>query len=307
MAVFEKKETAYKRKCVYSNRYKKGVQKQISLSKFTEDEADNHLLDFVKRIKDDNDKFKNEKNKNDIDEFESGKYTSGSLTMDIEGFKNNLVKINIEGVFEKFDTDLSSNVLIIANSKCGKTYLLKEFVNNWSKKRPEMLIIWMIGNKNAEIYTDIIDRDDYIFIDGFRSSLIETIHIINNNSDPDEMYEFLFVIDDIVDERNSTMISNLAMSYRNCKMNSIFTIQDTTLIMPKARDNSTVQIFGASKGRSIIKLHNDFLRSNNLFRKYAKKETEKINMFKSACQDYHFLVSFPLENDGDMLYDLKVD
>lgn len=293
----------YKRCKVYSKRYKKGIQKQVSLIHHTEKEACEILEAFTKEIKDDNDRYIQEKNKDDKEKFEKN-------TPFLEGtdqIKGELEKLSVDKMFDKFDTDLASNVLIIANSKCGKTYLLKQMVEKWMAVKKDLIVIWMIGNKNADVYQDIIDRKDYVFFDGYKPSIIETIHVLNNEIDHDDMYEFLFIIDDIIEQRNSSTINNLAMSYRNCKMNSIFVIQDCTLIMPKARDNATVQIYGQSKSRALSKIYENFLKPNDFFKKHGKNESEKLNIYRKLCADYHFLATFPLENDGDKLYDLKAE
>lgn len=290
----------YARKCIYSKRHKKRITKQISLLNHNKDEANILLNEFATYIRRDNDLYTKEKKMMLETDYVETKPTN--LLNTNEHIDKNLDKIEIKDVFDKFDSDLSSNICIFAGSKSGKTYMAKQLVEEWKKKDKSLIILWMVGNKNADIYKDIIDDPNYIFFDGVKVSLIETIKIINSNID--EMYNFLFVFDDIINVRYMDTLRNLAMSWRNSRLNSIFICQNTTLILPQARNNSTVYFFGLNKQKESEKVMEDFLESNPFFDD-LKNMKSRIRLYQSCTEDHKFIVNFPLENDREKLYSLK--
>lgn len=288
----------YKRAGCYSKRYKKPVTKQVSLIRHTEQEADEILDTFRKFIKRDNELYVNEKKVLDGETFQS----KTPHLKNVDEKVTELERIDLSRIVDGLDKDTGNNICVFATSKSGKTVLVKALTEEMIKKDPSLIVCWFVGNRGAPIYKDIINSDRHVFFDGLKPSVVETLKEIN--SQIEDKYNFLFILDDIIDARNTAVVKNLACSYRNNMCSSIFLLQFSTLVVKGARGCSTVYLFGQNKNEEVNSLMEKFLRSNPYF-KDLKNINEKIKLYQQTCSDHNFIVSFPLENDNEKLYITK--
>lgn len=286
----------YKKKNVYSKRYKKAVLKSVSLLRHTEEEADEILDTFVKYVKRDNELYENEKKLLNNVEFTKNKPN----ILNIDGKKDELDKVPVKRIIDALEHETGNNLIIFAKSKSGKTYMVKQIVEEWMKRDNSIIPVWFIGNSGAPIYEDV--RKKYAFFDGLKPSIIETIKAVQSRLE--DKYTFLFILDDIINARYSDVVKNLALSYRNSKMNSIFLLQNTTLITKNARGNSTAYLFGYNDGEEAVSIMERYLKSNEFF-KGLKNIGDKVKLYQEICKGYNFLVNFPLEQDNQKLYITK--
>lgn len=292
----KKKCKCYKKKNVWSKRYKKAILKSVSLLRHTEEEADEILDTFVKYVKRDNELYENEKKLLNNIEFTKNKPN----VLDIEEKKEELDKIPVKRIIDALEHETGNNLIIFAKSKSGKTFMVKKIVEEWIKRDNTVVPIWFIGNSGAPIYDDI--KNKYVFFDGLKPSIVETIKAVQARLD--DKYTFLFILDDIINARYSDVVKNLALSYRNSKINSIFLLQNATLITKNARGNSTAYLFGYNDGEEAVGIMERYLKSNDFFNG-LRNIVDKVKLYQQICKGYNFFVNFPLEQDNQKLYITK--
>jgi hypothetical protein len=282
----------YLTRTIYSKRLQRG--KTIRLKYDNEQhkqECIQKINEFTESIKYDNKKYKEEQDDN------NNIVPMSSIPINI--YNNSINKIEVKNMFDKLDLEESFNLCIFATSKSGKTYLAKQVIETLLLKKPHLIPIFFVGNISAPIYDDI--RDKYIFFSKLQPKLIETLHIINSHIP--KKYEFLIIIDDIIDARNTNIIKNLALSYRNNNFYSIFILQNTTLITKNARGNSACYLFGLNKQEESISVLDKFLKYIPPFID-LKNISQRIKLYQYLCQNHNFIIQYPLD-EIDKIYTIK--
>jgi hypothetical protein len=265
---------------VYSKREKKNFKKTLSAKKFTEEEILHNFEIFKQKINEDNEKYEAEK----IQKQESSKC--------------NLKRQELSDVVSHLDKHTGNSILCFASSKSGKSFMLVKLLDVLLKWNPNLIPVLFLGNPNAEIYKPL--RGRFAMFEGFRPSIVETLRAING-IDEGRKFEWLVILDDIVNARHSEILRNCLLSWRNSGISCIGLLQNATLINKNLRGNASVYLYGRNKREEITGLMSRFLKTLEPFR-FLKTE-DKSDCYNELTQDYNFLVNYP--NDSDDLYLLK--
>lgn len=157
---------------------------------------------------------------------------------------------------KKFDVELPTNggisICLIGASRSGKTTMMKYLYKKYFTK---YITTMFSMNSHASIYKDFDEK--VIVSPEYHSELIEEAHEINSMCS--NKFNFCFIVDDYVDSKikSDPTITRALTLYRNAGVNSIFCMQDPTLLNPTGRNNANyILIFKQQtpkKWESVIK------------------------------------------------------
>lgn len=157
---------------------------------------------------------------------------------------------------KRFELELPSNggisLCLIGASRSGKTTMMKYL---YKKHFCKYITTMFSMNSHASIYKDLDEK--VIVCPEYHSELIEEAHEINSLTS--NKFNFCFIVDDYVDTKikSDPTITRTLTLYRNAGINSMFCMQDTTLLNPVGRNNANyIFIFKqqtAKKWEAVIK------------------------------------------------------
>lgn len=138
---------------------------------------------------------------------------------------------------KRFELELPSNgavsICLIGASRSGKTTMMKYLYKKYFCK---CITTMFSMNSHAEIYKDLDEK--VIISPEYHAELIEDAHEINSMTS--NKFKFCFIVDDYVDAKikGDPTITRALTLYRNAGINSMFCMQDTTLLNATGRNNS---------------------------------------------------------------------
>ena len=123
-------------------------------------------------------------------------------------------------------------IALLGSSKSGKTTMLTSMLPVLQKDN----IMSVFSNSlQSPAYADIKEMDNCLFFDYFDKDLVETTYKVNHLTK--NHYKFMNVLDDIVDQKNSELLSKCFTVFRNSNISTILSIQDPILIKKTNRGN----------------------------------------------------------------------
>lgn len=292
---------------IYSKRQKRTINKTFNLNRYSELYINMLIKKFIEEVEQDNINYLLEKTKdkhiikNDVNDIVDKNDNVNDIVN--KNDKDNLPKISISNIINKIVKDESaSNICIFGASKSGKSTLIIEMIKQWILKDPHIIVVCFFGNLNIHTYDELLNNKNIVIFNGLKPSIIYTLWLVNSMR-IDNKYEFLIIVDDIIQARNLEVLNNLAMSYRNQRLNSMFSLQSIMLINPSARNNSTLYMFLKNKMNETQKIMDNFLNSNPHFINIKKKH--KIVEYIRLTNDYNIICNFPLNNEDLLIANTK--
>ena len=275
---------------------KKTQSKSISIKKAGgEDEARDFLNNWKKEMKEEFKKAKENKAGEEPESQTEGTAIEEDKNINLDVELDDKINVNIH--WTPFHLDVTplktgSTLVIFGASKSYKTTQLKQILNKYYNDEKNIMKILMAENIHAEIYDDLLK--DVIRIDGWRSKLIKIVHRINKKTA--NKYPTLFILDDIITEKNDKNILKMFLTLRNAKISTIMLLQSTTLLHPNSRFNSNFFIFKRwNNQQAIKKVLENFLNGYDPF--FGKKQDDQIRIYKKITKDGFIM----LDNINDII------
>lgn len=189
------------------------------------------------------------------------------------------------------------SVALIGQTRSGKSYLLNHLMERYFSRKINVL---MTDSPNADIYkTGFFASKDVIRCPGYCSNLIKDCYKINKGTE--NKYEFMFVIDDIVDKKNDKQLFKVATIYRNSNISMALVGQRMAILPPTVRGNTNFIFLG--------KLGNDYEIENIIkafLQTFFPKDYsmyDKIQAYKDITKNYNFIC---LDNINGEIFITKV-
>jgi hypothetical protein len=178
-----------------------------------------------------------------------------------------------------------TSTIIFGSSKSGKTYQLMEILNKYYDNNKFIVFLFADSVFNSPAYKNL--PKSIIKLDHFDEDLIKQIHHIQKQTN--NKYRFLFVMDDIILEKNNTMILRLILTMRNADISTIMLLQSTTLLSKNGRFNINNAIFRRNNNaESVEQTIRFFLGGYEPFYSLKKME-DKINLYRDITKEYGFI------------------
>lgn len=190
------------------------------------------------------------------------------------------------------DSGTGNTIFILGSSKMGKSTLLLKIYDEYYSGSEYVSILWA-GNPQIDIYK----KHKNLIVSGVwdkRGEKIissqKKIQIGTKNK-----YQFCNMFDDVLDMRNSDLLKNLLLSYRNSKISSIISLQYPSLLQKSARANvNNVICFNFISDEAIIVVLKIYF-IGYLAKLGIKSLGDQISWYKEMTKDHSFIYLKPAE------------
>jgi len=172
----------------------------------------------------------------------------------------------------------NAETYFICSSSCrGKSYIIKAMYDQMFKKIKDLIIIMISPSMNISLFKDI-KGPNVIKINKFNKDTNALLKkIVKLQSDTDNKFRFLIIIDDCIEESYNQVLNNLFLVNRNQQITTILSCQYPAILSKRARGSAKNVIAGGINSDESIKVMVDsFLKSEmtNKFFTDEKKITE---------------------------------
>lgn len=185
------------------------------------------------------------------------------------------------------------SILLVGATRSGKTTLTKHLLHKVFKEHIQLL---MSPNIHAPIYRDL-DKNVMTCSD-FKPEIIQECYQINRKTD--NHYDFLVILDDIVNKKFDKDLLKLFTTHRNANISAIQSIQSPILLNSAMRGNINIVMLGyMNSDESCEKVIRMFCYASVA----GKNIEEKIHEYKRLTADHHWIV---VNNLDGVIYRTKI-
>lgn len=172
-----------------------------------------------------------------------------------------------------------STFLLVGSSKSGKTTTMVQFATIWKKYFPNSICILLSATYKADggAYSSIGSAygEDFMVTDHTNESITLAEKLQKSSSGK---FPILFLLDDIVDQKNNKYILKLFTTLRNLNISTVMASQTCMLFNKSNRSNVNYLIAGKlNNSESIKDCYEKFLKGlysdNNSYQDQYKKDT----------------------------------
>jgi hypothetical protein len=173
------------------------------------------------------------------------------------------------------------SVLMVGGTRAGKTTALKHIMDKYFRVHIGILFS---QSARADAYKDM----NYKYIRKSKVYIPELVRAMYKiNSEKDNYYPFISILDDCPLVRNDKELLKLATIYRNSGLSSITSVQVIGMLPPTVRANiNFILLFKCNNTEATEKTIKAFLRG---YLPNGWNYDEKIAWYKKVTEDHHFL------------------
>lgn len=170
-----------------------------------------------------------------------------------------------------------NTILLLGPSQKGKTILMMYI---YKKQFANYISVLFADNPQSPVYKD----KNLIVTEMYEPKIIKMAQFINKKTKNN--YEFLFMLDDIVEKKNDKTLLRQFLTFRNSNISSIMSLQYDKLLDKGARNN-VHNIF-------LFQQNNDVLTEDvikNFLTSYLPRSTmsEKIKWYRDVTSNHGFI------------------
>lgn len=183
------------------------------------------------------------------------------------------------------DDGTGNSTALIGSSKQGKSTCMMELYRQYYSG-DEVVATLFANNPQIAMYQD----PRLVVCPAYEPKMIKLAHTINRKTR--NTYDFLFLLDDIVDKRDDVVLKQLILTLRNSNISSIVCLQYTNLLAKVARANvNNLLLFGLNSDEAIDLVCRQFLASHLRGRKIPEKHWGQY--YRDATRDHGFIYVHP--------------
>ena len=193
-----------------------------------------------------------------------------------------------------FNPDQNFSMAIVASRRSGKTTLLKSLMKNHIEKSFDQIVL-ISNTLSNEIYDDFAPEHKLTRLSVFNNDVIQGL-ITMQQEEGEDSEKVLVVIDDCVGNsvKYSSGLLKLFCVSRNLNMSIIYSVQDSTCLLPSHRENLDFLIIMRIKTFPKIKHIIDTFLIGNLESDEIKTNKEEFEVWhkliKTICVDHRAIV-----------------
>jgi len=187
-------------------------------------------------------------------------------------------------------------ILMIGSTRAGKTTLLDYILEHHFDKHIKVLFSDSLQSKAYDQIKKNCDMVSPIFV----PQILRDEYKINKETK--NKFEFLNVLDDVVDEKHDKELMRACTIYRNSRISTLINIQTPTLVKATSRGNCHYVLLGRCNSDELIE---------NVVKKYLSsyfpselKMVDKMKLYRELVEDYHFLM---IDNINETVCRVKID
>lgn len=190
---------------------------------------------------------------------------------------------------------------IIGSSGSGKTTFLKTFVldNPTTALSAKLLVS---PNIKLPIYRALCDRPDIACTDKFKESQLSlmfelgTLSRTNFPNNPAGVQIFTIILDDVIDQKASSVLVKSLTTYRNAGVTTIISVQSPIFLAKSARGSLNWIIFMQLNTDELIRT---VLEDSGLSQFFSGTPTQKIAKYRSMTAHHGFFI---LDSKGTLYH-----
>tara|TARA_R110000772_G_scaffold207104_1_gene317682 strand:+ start:162 stop:1103 length:942 start_codon:yes stop_codon:yes gene_type:complete len=191
----------------------------------------------------------------------------------------------------QLDEGTGNSILLLASAKSGKSHILKEIYNTLYKDKKKQIEVLFSVNSHAKIYDDFSDKLKVNKFNRDSEKMINQMKKINMVTK--NKFDYLIMLDDVVDAKYSGVLNNLILTYRNSNFSSIVALQYPYLLSKGSRSSVNQTIFGFfNTDESIESVIKSFLSSTFSKMGYHQLPAQ-VQLYRELTKDHYFLYFFP--------------
>ena len=174
------------------------------------------------------------------------------------------------------------SILLMGSTRAGKTTMMNYFYENVFKQH--FITILHTTSIQSGIYKPLLKS--CAIANEYHPELLAESYKINKHTD--NHYEFLHIIDDVVDRKNDPQLKRLLTTYRNSRISGIITGQSLTIFNSITRGNINYVCLGyLNSDASVEQAIKTYLIS--YFPKGMRMD-DKIKTYRQLTKDYHWII-----------------
>lgn len=192
------------------------------------------------------------------------------------------IKVN-RGMHLKLEKNTGNSTVIFGSSKAGKSTLLMYLYKNYYKTS---IAVLFTESPQQKLFKD----SNLIVAPALFRDVIVDMHKINKGTK--NKYKFTALMDDIVDQKENTLVRKLILILRNSNISSIVSLQSTKLLSKANRGSVNNYIFFKFNTDEMVEEVIKLFLSSHLPGKMA----DKIKLYKKMTEDHQFIYYRPKDD-----------
>lgn len=193
------------------------------------------------------------------------------------------------------DKESGISICMIASTRAGKTTMLEHILDNYFDDHINVLFS---NSLQAKAYDQI--KKSCISSALYHPQIVKDMYKINKELK--NKYEFLTILDDVVDEKHDKELMKLLTIYRNSRMSCIIAAQSPNIMNSIGRGNINFVLLGRlNSDETIEKVIKKYLLS---YFPSDLKLQDKMKLYRELTEDYHFLM---IDNINDSICRTKIE
>lgn len=178
--------------------------------------------------------------------------------------------------------------LLMGSTRSGKSTMMNYIYENIFKS---FVTILHTASSHAKIYTPLLST--CAVASEYHPELIADSYKINKHTD--NHYEFLHIIDDVVDRKNDPQLKKLLCVYRNSRISGIITGQSLTIFNSITRGNINYVFLGyLNSDAAVEQCIKSYLIS---YFPRGMRMDDKIKAYRDLTMGHHFIVIDNIHGD----------
>jgi len=187
-----------------------------------------------------------------------------------------------EYVPPELDESTGNSFAMFGSSKSGKTTFIVKHLYPLFFKGKGFVSVLFTASLHAKVYDEL--PDDVVKEDVFRCAQIKDAYRINHETG--NKYKFVFILDDIVDQKEDETIKKCFTVYRNSGISTVLSLQDAILMKRTNRGNVNYSYFFRLNNDELVEHVVKMFLSGYL---PGKTKDEKVEAYKRLTADHAFL------------------
>jgi GTPase SAR1 family protein len=211
----------------------------------------------------------------------------------------------------ELDKDTGNTIGFFGSSKSGKSTLMIKIVRKYFPNK-DFITVFHLGNPQADVYQDARNRNEdhrygntirgVIISDGFCEEVLRKEREINKNTR--NHYNFLNVLDDVIDRKNDKILENCILTLRNSNISTVLVTQYAFLISKSNRANvNFVFLFNFNTDEAKESIIDTFCKS--YFHKMGLHKDDYIGFYAKHTRDHNYFLINSMK--GEMFISMTGD
>ncbi len=180
------------------------------------------------------------------------------------------------------------SMLLMGSTRAGKTTMLNYIYENVFKT---YITVLHTASAHNDVYMKM--KKTVACASAYHPELINETYRINKKTD--NHYEFLHILDDVVDKKNDAELKKLLTIFRNTRISGIITGQSLTIFNSITRGNINFVFLGyLNSDASVEQAIKSYLTS---YFPTKMRMADKIKAYRELTEDYHWIVIDSIHGD----------